>query len=124
MQKEFLPSYINVAGETFLYSLDSSRHMKEGIALALFFVVALAGIAAMVYPALSGSMTVSPCAPFPSTTAAQAPTQPGMPYTTKPVVVQRSGRTGDRAFFVDETGVIRATVNPNQCPPQSAPLNN
>ena len=85
----------------------------EGVVLALFYIVALAGLVVLMYPAITGSMTASPCTPLPSVTAAHAPAPPAAP--------PRSSRTGDRSFFVDETGVIRYTTT-NYCPPSSQPL--
>ncbi len=42
-----------------------------------------------------------------------------------PAVTSGINRTGDRAFFVDETGVIRATTTASSVPnTSSAPLNN
>ena len=91
--------------------------MNEGLALALFAIVALAGITALVYPAISGSMTVSPCNPLPTPAA--------VPPATKYVVPKSSiGRTSDRSFFIDESGVIRVNPCPPTATPSDSPLNN
>ena len=93
--------------------------MKEGFVLIVFFIVALVGITALVYPTMSGSMTASPCAPTAPLAVAKPPVTPNQNIIpVKPPALPRTGRsTGDRSFYIDESGVIR--VNP--CPPLATP---
>jgi hypothetical protein len=98
--------------------------MKEGIALTMFFAVAIAGIALLVYPVISGSITYSPCAPAPATTTAQPPVTYKAPtvVTAKPAAPKRLVRPGDRSFYVDESGIIQSNPCPPSAPTASPPI--
>jgi type IV pilus assembly protein PilA len=80
---------------------------------------------------LSGSQTVTAAGPksgyFYGVTfvAPNATTISRFSATSQPAVTTGISRTGDRAFFVDETGVIRATTTANVAPnASSSALNN